>query len=61
MTVAAALRRLGVLRGILPDIRDLHVYGGAGLIAWGVSAWYPPAWRIVFGAALLYLGLRRPR
>jgi hypothetical protein len=54
-------RRLAALVGsAAPDVRDLHVYGGGGLIA--LAAWLSP-WSWVapaaFGALLLYLGLRR--
>ncbi|MFW6331497.1 MAG: hypothetical protein ACOC3J_07215 [Gemmatimonadota bacterium] len=46
------------LRPLLPDFRDLHVYGGGALVT--VGAWwvYPPAGLIVGGALLIYLGLR---
>lgn len=44
---------------VLPDLRDVHVYGGGALVAIGAWLWFPPAAPIVFGALLLYLGLRK--
>lgn len=44
----------------LPGIRDAHVYGGGLLLASGAWMVYAPAGLIVFGALLLYLGLRVP-
>lgn len=41
------------------DARDLHAYGGIGLIAIGAGAIYWPAALIVSGSILLYLALRR--
>lgn len=49
--------RVGAL---LPDVRDLHVYGGGALVAWGAAQAYPPAGWMVAGTVLMYLGLRRP-
>lgn len=42
---------------LLPDWWDLHVYGGGGLIAYGLWMTWPPAGPVVVGALLLYLGL----
>lgn len=50
---------LNALRGIAPDFRDVHVYGGAVMIAVGAGMWFPPAAPMLFGAVLLYLGLRK--
>jgi len=64
MLARLALRALGglsVLAPLLPDARDLHVYGGGLLVALGAWMTYPPAAPAVFGALLLYLGLRSPR
>lgn len=47
------------LRPWLPDVRDLHVYGGALLIAWGISRYAPAMGWVVMGMVLLALGLRR--
>lgn len=51
------------LRPILPDLRDLHVYGGVALIAVGVAHAWRPLGYIAAGALLLYIGLpeKRPR
>lgn len=50
---------LNGMRPFLPDFRDAHVYGGAALVTWGVTAtWGWPAGAMVAGAALLYLGIR---
>lgn len=48
------------LRRILPDVIDLHVYGGAALLAFGLGMWATWAGPAVFGAVLMALGLRRP-
>lgn len=48
-------------RKALPGLRDLHVYGGGLLLA--VTAWLSPwPWVApgIFGALLLFLGLRVP-
>jgi hypothetical protein len=49
------------LRSILPDARDLHVYGGGALVAVGAWIILPGAGLVAFGALLVYLGLRTPR
>jgi hypothetical protein len=41
---------------ILPGLRDLHIYGGGGLVAAGAGMIYPPAGFIAFGALLVALG-----
>ena len=52
-------RRLTLkLRPFLPDVRDLHVYGGGILVAVGAWIILPGAGLVVFGALLVYLGLR---
>lgn len=38
-------------------VRDLHVYGGLGLAAWGLWMWWDPAGYIAGGAVLLAIGL----
>lgn len=43
----------------VPDVIDLHVYGGALLIAVGAWLWDPAAGPFTLGAILLVLGLRR--
>lgn len=48
------------VRPALPGPRDVHVYGGGLLLASGAGLVYAPAGLIVFGALLLYLGLRVP-
>ena len=49
----------GVIAKVLPDLRDLHVYGGAALVTIGAALVYPPAGWMVAGLCLIYLGLRR--
>jgi hypothetical protein len=51
-------RVLAWLRAARPSFRDLHVYGGGALVAGGAWMAYPPAAPAVYGALLLYLGLR---
>jgi hypothetical protein len=54
------LRSAGsLLHDALPDMRDLHVYGGGAMVAWGAASVFPPAGWVAFGLVLLYLGLRR--
>lgn len=48
---------LAVVRGLLPDGGDVHVYVGVLLVSLGVWAWSPPAAIIVAGALLGALGL----
>jgi hypothetical protein len=40
------------------DLRDLHVYGGAGLVALGLGIVHIGLGLAVGGAILLYLGMR---
>lgn len=40
------------------DLRDVHVYGGALALASGVSIFHFGAGLAVFGALMIYLGLR---
>lgn len=54
--LAAAMRRL---RPALPDLRDLHVYGGVALMAAGLAQIAPALGWVAAGAILLYLGLRK--
>jgi hypothetical protein len=57
-----ALKRVwDAVRAVLPDFRDLHVYGGGLLIAIGLWTWWRPGGFIVFGGLLVYLGLFRFR
>lgn len=51
-------RALSRLRAALPDLRDIHVYGGGLMVAAGAWMAYPPAGPVALGALLLYLGLR---
>lgn len=48
------------MKRFLPDVVDLHVYGGAVLLAVGLGMWAAWAGPAVFGAVLMTLGLRRP-
>ena len=41
----------------LPDVRDLHVYGGLALVAYGLGSWG----LAVVGAALWWYGIFRMR
>lgn len=63
LSVLVLLNRLRGARdrvgALLPDVRDLHVYGGGALVAWGAAEAYPPAGWMVAGTVLMYLGLRR--
>jgi hypothetical protein len=45
------------------DLRDLHVYGGAVVVAGGIQVWSAPAALIWLGLFLVFLGLvvARPR
>jgi putative exporter of polyketide antibiotics len=45
------------LRAALPNAQDVHIYGGALLLAVGAGAVYLPAGLAVAGLALLLLGL----
>lgn len=53
-------RFLGALARALPDRIDLHLYGGALLVAWGVALYSQPAGLIAFGAVLLFIAYRGP-
>ena len=53
---SGAARIVTRLRPLLPDARDLHVYGGGLLVALGAGMYSPAAGLMVFGALLLYLG-----
>lgn len=53
-------RALASLAGLLPDRIDLHLYGGALLVAHGASLYSKPAGWITFGAVLLFVVYRRP-
>jgi hypothetical protein len=57
----ARLRPFKVIEPALPSLRDVHVYGGIGLAAYGAGAVYSPAAYIVAGVLLLALGLRGGR
>jgi hypothetical protein len=52
-------RQVARVAPALPDLRDIHVYGGGLLIAVGAWMWFPPAAPMVLGALLVYLGLRK--
>lgn len=52
------MRWLAKVRPALPGPRDAHVYGGGLLLAIGAQVLSPGL--AVFGALLLYLGLRVP-
>lgn len=55
------MKRLrSALRPVLPDARDLHVYGGTLLVAAGVWSVWPPGGAMVLGVMLCALGLLVP-
>lgn len=49
-----------MLRGVLPDRIDVHLYAGAALVAVGAGLYSVPAGLIVFGLALLAFVYWRP-
>lgn len=52
------LRNIGrAVRPFLPDLLDLHVYGGGFLVSVGVGLAWPPGGFIAFGVLLLGLGI----
>jgi hypothetical protein len=55
--MAAGVRGAGRWALGLWDLRDVHVYGGGGMVAWGISHWSPPASLIWIGVFMVYLGL----
>jgi hypothetical protein len=55
----ARLRPFKVIEPALPSLRDVHVYGGIGLAAYGAGAVFTPAAYIVAGVLLLALGLTK--
>ena len=53
--VRGSVRRARIL---VPDLADLHIYGGGALAAWGAAiCWGPGAGLILFGAWLAILGI----
>ena len=54
------LRFPQIPQGIVPDGRDLHIYGGLALVAWGLVS-SPAPWLagILVGAALWWFGVFR--
>ncbi len=50
---------LGRLRALLPDFRDLHVYGGGLLAGYGLWSWHHWLGYAAGGALLVALGLRK--
>lgn len=59
----AKLRELAVaamLDGIdAVELRDVLVFGGIGMVGYGIAAIFPPAAWIFCGAAIFWLGVRR--
>lgn len=45
------------MKNLLPDLRDLVVFGGLALAGYGAWLVYAPAGFIVGGAGLFYVGL----
>lgn len=42
----------------LIELRDVFVFGGLGMVGWGLYAVYPPAAWIVVGSAFFWIGAR---
>jgi hypothetical protein len=42
----------------MPDLRDALVFGGIGVVGYGIVQIHEPAAWIVVGAALVWLGVR---
>jgi hypothetical protein len=40
------------------DMQDIFVFGGIGLVSYGLAQIYPPAAWVAAGAALFWLGVR---
>lgn len=40
------------------DLRDLMVFGGIGMVGYGISLVHPPAAWVVVGVSLFWLGVR---
>lgn len=57
---ALTKRALALIQGALPDRIDVHLYGGALLVAIGAGMYSQPAGFIAFGAVLLFIVYRRP-
>lgn len=57
--VTLIARAWPVVRSFLPDLRDVHVYGGGLLVVIGAAAVWPPLAYITGGGLLLYLGLTK--
>lgn len=45
------------MKALLPDLRDLVVFGGIALASYGAWLIFAPAGFIVGGAALFYVGM----
>ncbi len=56
----ATFQKIGVKLRAAFDVRDRFVFGGLLLVAIGLWQWQPPLAFVVTGAALFWLGLRRP-
>lgn len=57
--MVALMNAWAVVRPLLPDLRDVHVYGGGLLLAIGAEAAWPSLGWMVAGGLLLYLGIRK--
>lgn len=47
-----------MVKALIPDLRDLLVFGGIGLLGYGAWTIYPPAGYISTGLLFFWLGVR---
>lgn len=45
------------MKSLLPDLRDIIVFGGLLLAGYGAWLMYPPAGYMLAGAGLFYIGM----
>jgi len=58
-TPSASNKIIRLLAMLIPDIRDVLVFGGIVLFSYGASLIYQPSGFVVAGLALFWLGVRR--
>lgn len=46
------------IKRIIPDLRDVFVFGGVGMVGYGISLVSPPAAWVVVGLSFFWLGVR---
>lgn len=49
------------LRGVLPDVLDVHIYGGGALVVWGASGISEPVALVIAGMWLAGIGVWKVR